>query len=383
MKRVLASSVLAAFLSSGVVLAQTKPASNRPKSSAPRDSGFEALVAEANAAREAEHTSDAIRLYQAVVKAKPSYTEGWWYLGTLLYDTDQYPEARVAFRHVTGLKPEMAVAWAMLGLCEFEVKAYDSALVHLQRADRLNIPNQESFYEVSKYHLALLYIRAGRFEQAIKIIGDFAREGKDSPQFIEAMGLAGLRKPLLPSELPPLEREMVLDVGRALCHASARRAVQAETDRAELIRKYPKAPQIHFLAGTMALGSDPDEAIREWKAELLISPAHPQALASIAGEYLKRHDYQAALPYAEKAVESSPTSYAAHAILGQLLAEGELDIARGITELETAVRLAPLQPQVHYALASAYTKAGRKEEAAKERSEFLKLRGQSAVSKPT
>ena len=134
----------------------------------------------------------------------------------------------------------------------------------------------------------------------------------------------------------------------------------------------------------MVLASDSDKALEEWNAELAISPEHPQALVSIAAEYLKRGEYQTALPYAERAVEASPNYFAAHAILGQVLAEGDLDVPRGTHELETAVRLAPWQPQVHFALGTAYAKAGRKTDAAKEREEFLRLRGQSevAVSKP-
>jgi tetratricopeptide (TPR) repeat protein len=372
--------ILTVFVPTDDLLAQRKAPSADAARDARRPSSFEALVKRAEAARQADLTDEAIRMYQEVVKAKPGYAEGWWYLGTLLYETDRYSEGRAAFRHVTGLKPEMAVAWAMLGLCEFEIKAYDNALLNLRRADELRIPRQQSFYDVAKYHLALLYIRAGQFEPAIKIISDFAREGKDGPQFVEAMGLAGLRKPLLPTELPPLEREMVLDIGRALCDSSARRAAQAERDRTEILKKYPNTPEVHFLAGTMALGNDSDQALEEWKAELALSPSHPQALASIAGEYLKRHDYQSALPYAERAIEAGPGFFAAHAILGQILAEGNVDIPRGISELESAVRLAPLQPQVHFALATAYTKAGRKDDAAKERAEFLRLRGQDEVA---
>ena len=106
--------------------------------------------------------------------------------------------------------------------------------------------------------------------------------------------------------------------------------------------------------------------------------------AQRAAEYLKRGEYQTALPAAEKSVEASPGYFAAHAILGQILAEGDLDVSRGTRELETAVRLAPWQPQVHFVLGTAYAKAGRKADAAKEREEFLRLRGPNeiAVSKP-
>jgi len=376
--------LIAALLPAHVAVAQTKSTPMGNAAGAAKTSGFEALVKKAETAREADHTDEAISLYKQVVRMRPGFAEGWWYLGMLHYETDQYPDGRAAFRHLTGLKPEMALGWAMLGLCEFETKDFDSALAHLEKADQLKIPSEQGFYDVSKYHFALLLIRSERFDSAVKIIGDFARQGKDSAQFTEAMGLAALRKPLLPSELPPLEREMVLDVGHALCAFAARRVAEAERDRVELLRKYPNTPQIHYLAGTMVLASDSDKALEEWNAELAISPEHPQALVSIAAEYLKRGEYQTARPSAEKAVEVSPSYFAAHAILGQILAEGDLDVPRGTHELETAVRLAPWQPQVHFALGTAYAKAGRKEDAAKEREEFLRLRGQNevAVSKP-
>jgi tetratricopeptide (TPR) repeat protein len=376
--------LIAALLATSMAVAQTKSSAPGKAAGVANASGFEALVKKAESARETDQTDEAIRLYRQVVRMKPAYAEGWWYLGTLFYEADQYADGRLAFRHVTGLRPEMALGWAMLGLCEFETKDFDSALAHLERADQLKIPSEQGFYDVAKYHFALLLIRSGRFEPAVKVIGDFARQGKDGPQFTEAMGLAALRKPLLPNEVPPLERELVLDVGRAMCDAAARRAADIDRDRAEMLRKYPNLPQIHFLAGTILLASDSDKALEEWKAELAISPSHPQALVSIAGEYLKRAEYQTALPYAEKAIETNPGYFTAHAILGQILAEGGLDVLRGVRELEAARRLAPLQPQVHFALATAYTKANRKEDAAKERAEFLRLRGQDevAVSKP-
>jgi tetratricopeptide (TPR) repeat protein len=376
--------LIAALLPAYVGVAQTKSPSQGKAAGAANASGFEALVKKAEAARGADQTDEAIRLYKQAVRIWPEFAEGWWYLGMLYYEADQYADGRAAFHHLTGLRPEMALGWAMLGLCEFETKDFDSALAHLEKADELKIPSEQGFYDVSKYHFALLLIRSGRFESAVKIIGDFARQGKDSPQFTEAMGLAALRKPLLPSELPPLERELVLDVGRAMCASAARRAAEAERDRLELLRKYPNTPQVHYLAGTMALANDSDKALDEWNAELAISPEHPQALVSIAAEYLKRGEYQTALPSAEKSVEVSPNYFAAHAILGQILAEGDLDVPRGMRELETAVRLAPWQPQVHFALATAYARAGRKADAAKEREEFMRLRGpnETAVSKP-
>src|SRR5438552_17100589 len=211
--------VIVVLLPSYVAVAQTKSAPQGKAAGAANASGFEGLVKKAEAAREADQTDEASRQYTQAVHMRPGFAEGWWYLGMLFYEADQYADGRAAFRHVTGLKPEMALGWAMLGLCEFETKDFDSALAHLEKADQLKIPTEQGFYDVSRYHLALLLIRSGRFEPAVKVIGDFARQGKDGPQFTEAMGLAALRKPLPPNELPPLEREMGLDGGHEICHA--------------------------------------------------------------------------------------------------------------------------------------------------------------------
>jgi predicted Zn-dependent protease len=131
----------------------------------------------------------------------------------------------------------------------------------------------------------------------------------------------------------------------------------------------------------MFLNSDPDKALDEWKQELKIVPGNVRALVSIAGEYLKRSDFETAKTFAEQAVSSNPDHFASHAVLGQVLTDGSLDIPRGIAELETAENMAPWQPEIRFTLAKAYAKVGRKEDAAKERAEFLKLSGNGSVAK--
>lgn len=359
-----------------------KDARGLRRSSSSPSTAFEDLIGKADRAREAGLTDEALSLYQQAVRIKPDFAEGWWYLGTIYYDADRYSEGAAAFQHVTALKPKLALGWAMWGLCEFETKHYDSALVHLERGDQLGIPRKEDYYDVARYHLALLLTRSAHFDDAMRIVADFAAQGEQNPEFDEAMGLAALRKPLLPIELPSNEREMVLDVGRAMCDLSGRRQTDVNQDVSQLLAKYPATPQIHFLVGILELRNDSDKALEQWKEELKITPDNPQALESIAGEYVKRSEYKEARPYAEKAVAADPENFVAHAVLGQALSEGNLDVPRAIRELETAARLAPQNPQVRYALAIAYSKAGRKDEAARERAEFLRLRGQAPVAVP-
>ena len=80
-----------------------------------------------------------------------------------------------------------------------------------------------------------------------------------------------------------------------------------------------------------------------------------------------------ALPFAHQAVEIDRESFVAHNALGRALVDSG-DLESGIRELELSKRQAPGSPQTRIALASAYAKVGRNEDAAHERAEFLKLK---------
>ena len=331
---------------------------------------------QAEAARKDNHVDAAIALYKKGLALKPAWDEGWWALGTLEYGLDQFVEARDAFRHLTAIQPAAGAPWAMLGLAEFETKQYDQALSHLRHASDLHTGQDQGIADEANYHLALLLTRNEEYEGAMKVLALFAQRNLNDAKFVEAMGIASLRKPLLPTEVVPTDRQLVMDVGRVMYDATALRTTEAGAEFKILVDKYPETPNIHYLYGSFLMFADANNGLREMKKELEISPAHVPAMVTIANEYIQRKDFQAALPYARKAAELEPQSFPAHAVLGRVLAEGELDNQRGIQELEEARKLAPGSPQVRIALATAYAKAGRKEDAAKERREFLKLRQQ-------
>lgn len=339
----------------------------------PPGRGFAQVSKEAAQAREANRIPEAVKLYRESVRIRPGWTEGWWYLGTLLYDGDRYGEALTPLRRFTELDPKVAQGWALLGLCEYETKEYQRAGAHLERARTLGLAGNPRLNEVASYHQALVLTHFEQYEAALEILIDFARRGAENPAIIEAAGTAALRKPLLPSGIPETERELILQVGRAVIDAGARRAAQAEKEFADLVARHPNTPHLHYLYGSFLLISDPDAGLRELKRELEISPRHLPGLLQIAFEYLKRGDAATALPFAQKAAETDVHSFVAHNALGRALVESG-DLAKGIKELELSKLQAPDSPQTRIALASAYAKAGRSEDASRERAEFLKLK---------
>ena len=359
--------VLAVAYAESVRAADTKPAPSQ-------NAAIQAIQTQAETARKENRIDDAIALYKKGLAIKPTWDEGWWSLGTLHYSRDEFVEARDAFRRLASLQPNAGAPWAMLGLAEFETKQYDQSLSHLSRAAAIHTGEEQGIADEANFHLALLLTRSEQYEAAMKILALFAQRNLNDARFIEAMGLAALRKPVLPSESVPTERQLVMDVGRVMYDASALRTTEAGAEFKILVDKYPETPNIHYLYGSFLMFADSNKGLGEMKKELEISPAHVPAMVTIASEYIQRKDFQAALPYAQKATELEPQSFPAHVVLGRVFAEGGIDTERGVQELEIARRLAPTSPQVRIALATAYAKAGRKEDAARERQEFLKLR---------
>jgi tetratricopeptide (TPR) repeat protein len=348
---------------------QKKVAAKAPSSAT--SAAFDKLVADATEARKAERWEDAIALYAKAVKLKPSYVEGFWYQGTAYYTLQKYAECRDRFRDVVRLSPKNGAAFAFLGLCEYGLKEYDQALPHLLQSRTYGVGDTGELGNVARYHAAAIMIRIGEFEQALQTLGEFANGGDDSPRVIEAMGVATLRMPIFPEDLPADQRQMAIMAGREAKMAT-RNTASAGTSFEALVQRYPETPNVHYARGVYLLAEQPDKAIDEFKKELELQPGHPQSLMQIAFEYLNRGDAQTALSWAKQALAAAPDDFAAHKVLGQALLDTG-DVTAAIDELQAGLKLAPESPGLHFTLARAYQKAGRLEEANKERDEFTRL----------
>src|SRR3954471_13514032 len=101
---------------------------------------FERLVARAQTAMESDRIPEAIRLYARATLLRPSWSEGWWHLGTLLFDSGRFREARGAFAHFVSVeRAQPGPGFAMLGLSEFRLKEYLKALPDLERGTKLGL----------------------------------------------------------------------------------------------------------------------------------------------------------------------------------------------------------------------------------------------------
>jgi tetratricopeptide (TPR) repeat protein len=260
----------------------------------------------------------------------------------------------------------------MLGLCEFQIGNYERAVIALQRSRSIGFDGNKELESVVRYHTAILYIKFEQFEIAYEILREFVLIGNNGPKIVEAFGLTMLRLPLLPNNVPADRREQVVLAGQAGVSMAARRLDEARSAFATLVERYPDDPNVHYSYGVFQLAQDADLSLKEFQRALELQPLHQPAMVQMAFEYLKRDQYNDALPLAERAVQLAPKMYPARNVLGRVLLElGQTD--RAVKELEEGVRLAPSSPEMHFALARAYTRAGRKVDADREREMFKTL----------
>ena len=349
---------------------KSKRAPTAAKATKQADAEFENAVKVGDEARIARRLDEAVASYKNAVRIRPTWSDGWWYLGAIHYVKDHYPEARDLFSNLVALEPARGAAWVMLGLCQFKTGEYERSLASLERGYSLGLKGNKELTSVLVYHFALLYVRFGQFELAFDVLRSL--ESYDNQKIIEAFGLIMLRMPLLPADIPVDKRDELLLAGRAGASMAGRHINAARSAFDELLKLYPNDPNAHYSFGVFMLPQDAETALNEFRQAYALNPNHQPAMVQMAFEYLKRRDYQTALPLAEKAVALEPRMYAARNVFGRVLLEvGQIE--RAIDQLQEGIRLAPASPEMHFALARAYLRAGRKEDADRENEIFKKL----------
>jgi tetratricopeptide (TPR) repeat protein len=335
-------------------------------------SRFQKIAAEAKQAQAEDRVDDAERLYGEGVKLKPDWDEGLWNLATLLYEKDKYFDACDVFRRFLARNPKAGPGWAMLGMSEYESRQYTRALEDLDQAIALGLGGNKDFGLTAYYIAAVLLTRAERFDQSMALQYELIQSGRGEDALVESLGLAALRLPLLPAEIPAARRPLIRLVGAAAYEIQAQHYAEAEKLLDELKAKYPGEPGVHFFVGAYLLEHRPDDGIKEMGREIEISPSHVPARIRLSEESLKRGEKERAIALAWEAVKLAPADPLTHLILGEALAASS-DANGAIKELETARDGAPKLDRVHWDLVRAYTAAGRSEDANREKTELENL----------
>ena len=333
---------------------------------------FDAIVASAAAARDQGDAASAVRLYTQAVTLNPQWLDGWWFLGVLQYGANQFAPARDALTHFIELKPNAGAALALRGLCEFETGQFNEALGDIQHGITLGAAAQPRNAEILLYHEALLLTRLGYFEEAIGKYTNFVKDGKTNPELTTAIGLAGLRMAVFPQEADPAQADLIAMTGNAASKVMGGDMDGAHQAFMDLFSHYPKTPNLHYLYGYLLFATQPDAAIAQFQQELTISPNSAIANAMLAWADGIQGNYEDALPVAQKAVAENPSLAMGQMVLGRAMLETG-DTTAALPHLEQVLQTEPSNLEAHMALAKAYSRLGRKEDAHHERQICLEL----------
>jgi tetratricopeptide (TPR) repeat protein len=334
----------------------------------------------AEKAREEDRVDEAIGLFQRALNKQPESEEALWYLGTLIYEKEKYAEACEVLRQFVTIRSDAGPAWALLGLSEFHLRQYPRALDHLQRAMALGMGDRKDLVLAVFYDVAVLLTHAERFDDSMDMILKMLASGPPDPALIVPAGLAGLRLPFLPTELPPDRRELVNLAGQVVLAVQTQHYEEAKSEFKRLVSSYPSEPGVHFLYGAYLLQLHPDESVSEFERELEISPSHVLARIRLADYLITQGNFERALALARQAIKLDPKRASAHMLAGEALL-GAGNTTDGLMELETARADDPSITRIHWDLLRAYAAAGRKQDAEREKQEIERLQAARSSSR--
>jgi predicted Zn-dependent protease len=344
------------------------------------DSDLRQLEKRIDAAIANNKPAEAIEILNRGLEQKPDWREGWWRLGSILYQADRYAQARPAFERLTSLDPKSGAPWVLLGLCEFEARDYGLALQHLERGQALGFPSKLELMDVARYHEALALIVSEKFEQAQILLNNLAREQGAPEEVIVAEGLAALQVPALPETIrKTVDSErfaLIMKVGKAEQLIALRKTPEAVAQYESLTSKYFNVPNLHLIyASLLVQVNEFEKAEAEFRQELKTSPNSMLARVRLVLLELSRSknvsDEMVSL--AGEAVSLEPRSYIPHYVLGSVLVrQGKLEEAAN--ELGISRDLDPYSSRVRFTLAQVDLRLGRKEAAAEERKAYEQLR---------
>ena len=334
------------------------------------------LPQRATAARDAGNLPAAIHLYQQAVQQKAGWAEGWFYLGLLNYESDQFANATAAFTSFLKLQPGVPPVMALRGLTEFESSDYDDALRDLDQAVLHGAANDPHNEQIIRFHLAQLLTRAGRFDDAMKQYQFFAARHIENSDLLVGLGLVGTRTAILMSEVPAQQRPMLEDVGRATYTFLSGDNEGAQRLFNTLFAQYPSSPQLYLFYATLLYRDRSNLAIDAIRNEVTAMPDNGYARAVLAFTLMIAGRFAEARPEAEKAVEQKPDLEMAQIALGRCLIEtrsSPSDDKRAEELLNQVLSHDSSNLEAHVALAALYSRTGRREDEYRERMACLRL----------
>ncbi len=319
--------------------------------------------------------AQAATLYRQALAIRPTWPEGWFYLGGALYRTGNFAEARDAFRKGIPLSADNGRAWAFLGMCERELGDSQHALEDIEKGERLGLGGNIEFDIAVRVQGALLLIKDSLYDRAMAQVQPLGKLQVENPAVTLVVGLCALASDDRPEQLSPQRRKVVDLAGEAIWDAASQRSDQALEAFKKLIAAYPNEPGVHYAHGLYLMESDQTAALAEFQKEFAASPRHWPSLLIAAQLETAQGSPELAMQLLEQASKLAPAGYRwlCEAETGRALLSMDQP-TKAIPHFEQSVQLQPTNAQTHFYLEQAYRRDGRKADAQREKAEFARLK---------
>ncbi len=302
----------------------------------------------AQAALVAKDFDQASKEYRAAIRLAPS-AELYEKLGLTRFMAGDFGAGGEAFQQAIRREPERWTSQLFTGICLYRTNRFREALPHLERAFELNPQHTETRYWLGCTHRAL-----GDYHRAADALHAALEKEPENIDILYTLAqsyldVATLLLKRLGPHDPEDKRRQALDELHRLRSdlLESNESWQQSVRRLEVLEK-------QFSAAVNAPTPD---------AEAL---------------YVLHRTYSGlARLMARRIWTLQPDSYRSRQLLGQAH-EGNEDYAKALEQYQEALRLAPGEPGLHYALGHVYWQTKRFEEAAAEMEKELGLNPQHA-----
>jgi hypothetical protein len=145
---------------------------------------------------------------------------------------------------------------------------FPQSLADIRKGIASGAVNDAHTEQILRYHEATLLTRLGKFSEALKAYAPFAEHKLSSPELLVAIGLAGLRIPILPKEVSLDRHALLTAVGEATFKFMQGDHTAAQQAFNDLFQRFPTAQNTHLHYGNLLLAFDPDAAAPQFKKAL-------------------------------------------------------------------------------------------------------------------
>ena len=327
----------------------------------------------ARAAQEAHMKGDgpsALQALEKLVQLAPNGADFHMNLGIAYYSTRRFPEAVSPLRQALKLKPSLlparyylAVSLAGSGRCQ-------EALTYLKKDFSPSLENQ------LKYSMGMAGIRCStslnRPDDAVDFVRKMNREFPGDAQVLYQTIHVYSDLSLKASEelLQKAPGSYQVRLLNAESLEMQNKWEEAAAEYRKVLAEHPYEPGIHFRLGRLIISAPKNattdqDAQREFEAELKIDPSNAGAEIVLGKLYFQPDTLEKAIAHFSRAVAIDANFLDACLELGQALIQAG-KVAEAAKYLETAAKLHPGNPLVHFRLSTAYNRLGRKEAAQRE-----------------